>query len=101
MDQLLNIDHLRTAKSKFKKIGRSRPEKSKLEKGWFGSKPNNTTLRVGKKQGLLNLLDFHMAISWSLAGYHTSSERGISGLSADQKILNFFNQIAIFKHISE
>ena len=66
---------------------------------WFGSKPNNTTLRVGKKQGMMNLLDCHMAISWSWACYHTSSERGISGLSADQKILNFFIQIAISKHI--
>ena len=26
------------------------PEKSKLEKGRFGSKQNNTTLRVGKRQ---------------------------------------------------
>ena len=42
-----------------------------------------------------------MAISWNWAGYHTSSERGISGLSADQNFLNFFNQIAIFKHIFE
>ena len=65
MGQLLNLEHLETAKSKFNKIGWSRPEKSKLEKGWFGSKPNNTTLRVGKKQELLNLLDCHMAISWS------------------------------------
>ena len=65
MGQLLNIEHLETAKSKFKKIGRSRPEKSKLEKGWFGSKESNTTLWDGKKQGLLNLLDCHLTISWS------------------------------------
>ena len=35
-----------------KKIGWPRPEKSKLEKGWFGSEQTNTTLRVGKKQGV-------------------------------------------------
>ena len=51
-------------KTNFKKIGWPRPEKSKLEKGWFGSKHSNTTLRVGKKQGLLNLLACHLAISW-------------------------------------
>ena len=52
MGQLLNLEHLETAKSKFNKIGWSRPEKSKLEKGWFGSKHSNTTLRVGKKHGV-------------------------------------------------
>ena len=50
--QLLNLDHFETAKSNFKKIGWPRPEKSKLEKGWFGSKHSNTTLRVGKKHGV-------------------------------------------------
>ena len=44
MGQLLNLEHLETAKSKFKKIGWTRPEKSKLEKGWFGSKESSTTL---------------------------------------------------------
>ena len=39
-------------KIQFQKIGWSRPEKTKLEKGWFGSKQNNTTLRVGNKQGV-------------------------------------------------
>ena len=34
----------------FKKVGKTRPEKSKLEKGWFGSKENNCKVRVAKKQ---------------------------------------------------
>ena len=52
MGQCLNLDHLESRKSNFKKIGWTWPEKPKLEKGWFGSKQNNTTLRVGKKQGV-------------------------------------------------
>ena len=36
----------------FNKIGWIRPEKPKLEKGWFGSKHKSTTLRVGKKHGV-------------------------------------------------
>ena len=52
MCQLLNLDHLETAKWNYKKIGWSRPEKFKFEKGWFESKQNNTTLRAGKKQGV-------------------------------------------------
>ena len=43
---------METWKSNFKKFGWSRPEKPKLEKGWFGIKQNITTLRVGKKQGV-------------------------------------------------
>ena len=81
--QKLNLGHFETTKWKTQKIGWSRPEKSKLEKGWFGSKQSNTTLRVDKKQGLLNLLPCHLAISWGWAVDHTSSDRGISGLSAD------------------
>ena len=52
MDQYLNLGHLETAKSNFTKICWIRPEKLNIEKGWFGSKQNNTTLRVGKKQGV-------------------------------------------------
>ena len=52
MGQCLNLDHLESRKSNFKKIGWTWPEKPKLEKGWFGSKQDNTTLRVGKKQGV-------------------------------------------------
>ena len=68
-----------------------------LKKG--GLAVSRTTLHweMARNKGLLNLLDCHLAISWSWAGYHTSSERGISGLSADLKFLNFFKQIAIFK----
>ena len=35
--QLLNLGHLETTKSIFKKFCHSRPEQSKLEKGEFGS----------------------------------------------------------------
>ena len=52
MGLLINLDHLEAKKSDFKKIGQLRPEKSKFEKGWFSSKENNTTLSVGKKQGV-------------------------------------------------
>ena len=34
--QLLNLGYLETSKSNFKKSCYSRPEKSKLEKVWFG-----------------------------------------------------------------
>ena len=52
MGQMLNLDHLETRKSTFKKICFSRPEKPQLEKGLFESKQNNTTLWVNKKQGV-------------------------------------------------
>ena len=39
-------------KIQFQKIGWSRPEKTKLEKGWFGRKQRKITLRVGRKQGV-------------------------------------------------
>ena len=52
MGQLLNLEHLETAQVIFKKIGGPRLEKSKLEKRWFGSKQDNSTLRVGKKHGV-------------------------------------------------
>ena len=34
--QLLNLGHLETSKSNFKKFNKSKPEQSKLEKVWFG-----------------------------------------------------------------
>ena len=52
MVQMLNLDHLETRKSTFKKMCWFRPEKPKLEKGLFESKQNNTTLWVNKKQGV-------------------------------------------------
>ena len=42
--QFLNLGHLETTKSNFKKILHSRPEQSKLEKGWFGSTLKSFTL---------------------------------------------------------
>ena len=64
MGQLLNLDHFKTSRTKFKEIGWSRPEKPKLEKGWFGSKHNSTTLRVGKKHGVAE--PFGLSLSHSL-----------------------------------
>ena len=49
---MLNLGYLETAKLNFMKIGWLRPDKSRLEKGWFCYVKNNTTLRVGKKQGV-------------------------------------------------
>ena len=45
------------------------------------SKQNNPDLM--QKQGLPQLSVCHLAVSWSWASYHTSSERGHSGLPAD------------------
>ena len=53
-----------------KKIGWSRPEKSGLEKEWFGSKQNNSTLQGVSEPFGLSLGHF----SQSSASYHTSSE---------------------------
>ena len=44
MVQLLNIGHLETSKSNFKKFSQSRPEKSKLEKVKFRGKKRSFTL---------------------------------------------------------
>ena len=52
-------------------------------------------------KGYLNLLDCHLVISQSSASYHTSSERGEAGLSADPKIFNVLEQIYVLKHILE
>ena len=52
MGLLINFDHFEATKSDFMKITGHRPQKSKFEKEWFGRKENNSTLRVGKKQGV-------------------------------------------------
>ena len=68
MGNLLNLNHLETARSNFKKDCWVRPEKPKLEKRWFGSKHNNATLRVGKKQGVAEhfglSLGHFLGLSW-------------------------------------
>ena len=48
--------------------------------------------------GYLNLLGCHLAISQSWASYHTSSERGETGLVADSKILTNAQQINILQY---
>ena len=50
------------------------------------SKQNNPDLKW--KQRLSQLSDCHLAVCWSWASYHTSFERGHSGLSADIRIWN-------------
>ena len=45
---------------------------------------------MARKQGHLNLSACHLAVSQSWASYHTSSERGDSGLSADVIFFEFF-----------
>ena len=59
-------------KSNFKKIGWTSPEKPKSEKGWFGSKHNNSTLRVVQKEGL--------AEPFALSFYHVFGLRRLSYL---------------------
>ena len=56
---------------------------------------------MARKWECQNLLNCHLAISCSWIDYHTSSERGDSGVSADPKKFEFFIQMAIFKHIFE
>ena len=46
-------------------------------------------------RGCLSLSGCHLAVSQSWAGYHTSSERGHSGLSADMKIWTMVQLIGI------
>ena len=45
---------------------------------------------MGRKKKCLNLMNCHLAISYSWVGYHTSFQRGESGLSADEKKLENF-----------
>ena len=55
----------------------------------------NNTSAVSWKQELAQLSDCHLAVCWSSAGYHTSSERGHPRLSADIWILTFDQLIGI------
>ena len=60
-----------------------------------------TVLEWCENMKRLSLSVCHLAVSQSWASYHTSSERGESEPSAGENFLNFFLQIAIFKHIFE
>ena len=57
------------------------------------SKQNNPALMW--KQGLPQISDCHLAVCWSWASYHTSSERGHPGLPADMKIRTIVQLIGI------
>ena len=57
------------------------------------SKQNNAWM--GWKQEVSQLSDWLLALSWSLGSYHTSSERGHSGLSPDMKIRTIVQLIGI------
>ena len=50
-----------------------------------------------RSKGYLNCFDCHLVISQRSACYHTSSERGEVGLSADLKILTIVYQIDILQ----
>ena len=54
-----------------------------------------TVLEWCENRGCLSLSVCHLAVSQSWASYHTSSERGDSGLPADIFFWNFFKQIGI------
>ena len=57
-------------------------------------KQNNSTER-GENRGLPQLTVCHLAVCWSWASYHTSSERGHPRLSADMRIWTFDQLIGI------
>ena len=57
------------------------------------SKQNNPELM--RKRECSSLSGCHKAVSWSYPSYHTSSERGHSGLSADMKIRAMVQLIGI------
>ena len=73
-------------------------EISKLisSKKWLSERPNcwgiflrlrgMTVVEWCENRGCFSLSGCHLAVSQSWAGYHTSSERGHSGLSADIRI---------------
>ena len=52
---------------------------------------------MARKWECQNYLNCHFAISWSWIGYHTSSERGDSGLSADFKNFEIFSKNSYFQ----
>ena len=92
---------MEAAQSNFKKKFGSGQRNLTWKKGGLAVSKTTLHWEVARNKGLLNLFYCHLAISWSWVGYHTSSERGISGLTANSNILNFFKQIAIFKHVFE
>ena len=49
----------------------------------------------GLKQGCLSLSAYQLTVSKSLEGYHTSYERGESGLPTNQKISTIAKLIGI------
>ena len=74
-------------------------------KNWLSERPNcwgmflrvegMTVLEWCENWGCFSLTGRHMAVSWSYAGYHTSFERGESGLPADIKIRTIVQLIGI------
>ena len=68
-----------------------------LEKGWFGSRQNNCTLRVGKKQGVADPFE---TVPWPFLGVEQALiphlKEGCLGYLLIKKILIFFLQKDIF-----
>ena len=54
-----------------------------------------TVVERYENRGYLSLSGCHLAVSQSWAGYHTSFERGESGLPADIKIIPIVQLIGI------
>ena len=76
-------------------------------KKWLSERPNCrgmflrlegiTLLEWCERRSCPSLSGCHLAVSQNWASNHTSSGRADSGLSADLKILNFWNLLAIFQ----
>ena len=75
--------------SKMKRDG-CRPQRNQAKTG-----RETTVLKWWENIGCLHLPVCHLAICQSWAGYHTSSERGHSGLSADIRIMTMVLLIGI------
>ena len=81
-------------------------------KKWLSERPNcrgmflrlrgMTVVEWCENRGCFSLSGCHLAVSQSYAGYHTSFERGESGLPADIKIRTILSYwLVIYDHILE
>ena len=97
MGQFFNLGHLETIKSNFKKMVGSSQRNLSWKEGGLAVSKTTAHCELSRNKGYLNLLDCHLVISKSQASYHTSSERGESGLSADLKIFTIVYRIDILQ----
>ena len=88
--QLLSLGHLEIARSNFKKSVNPGLSNLGWKKGSLAMDNRALHCEMARKQECPSLFSCHFANSWSWVGYCTSFERGMSGLSADEKKLEYF-----------